>query len=165
MSDAAGSMFNLKSNPQWNLLETYSIVMSLQNNPDGIVNDGGFDWNNSTWLDGVSLGSLQYMGYKVPQKAIDFEYKAWNAAKAGKLNTQAQLREIGFYQWKKKYLIPIVHEKAPQKSIPRKIVDTIPPILNFLSRYGSDLGKGIGVIFILGIFLLVLKRKRENKYY
>jgi len=39
MADAAGSMFNLKSNPQWNLKETYFIVMFLQNNPDGILNN------------------------------------------------------------------------------------------------------------------------------
>ncbi|GCC11498.1 hypothetical protein IPdc08_01553 [archaeon] len=165
METAADSMYGATNNPKWLQKQTYFNIMILQNNPNGIVNDGGFDWNNSTWWDGVDLTPLQRRGYNVPQKAIDFVNKAWNAARAGKLNTQAQLTKIGFYQWKKKYLIPIVNEKVPQKSIPTKIADTLPGILNFISKYGSDLAKGIGGIFILSIVLLVLKRRRDNRYY
>ncbi len=163
MSSAADSMYNLKNNPMWLQKETYFIVMSLQNNPDGIINSGTFS-SNSTWWDSVGLTTLQWKGYNVPEKGINFVDKAWNAAKAGKLNTPAQLKEIGFYQWKKKYLIPIISEKAPQKSIPIKIIDTLPGILTFLTKYGRDLVKAIGGIFLLGIVLLVVNRRR-NRYY
>ena len=165
MTIAASSMYQNHQNNQWNLKQTYFLTLFLQNNPDGILNDGSSDWNNSTFWPGLGLEGLRQEGYNIPQAALNFEYKAWTAASAGKLNTPTELRNIGFYKWKKKYLIPIISEKAPQKSIPTKIIDTLPGILTFLSKYGRDLVKVIGGIFLLGIVLLVVRRRRNRYYY
>ncbi len=167
MSAAAGSMYGLTNNPKWLEKNEYFIVMSLQNNPSGIVNDG-ISPLNSTWWDGAGLSSFKSWGYNVPQPAIDFVNKALRAARAGKLNTQAQLKEIGFYQWKKKYLIPIVNEKTPKKIIvPTKGTTStqLSGILNFIFKHGSDLAKGIGGIFIFSIVLLLVRRRRNRYYY
>ncbi len=164
MENAAGSMYQNHQNNQWDLEQTYYITMFLQNDPSGIIDNGGYDWNNSTWWNSLGLESLRQDGYNVPQKAISLSWAFWTAASAGKLNTPTELRNIGFYQWKKKYLIPIISEKAPQKSIPTKIIDTLPSILTFITKYGRDLVKVIGGIFLLGIVLLVVRRRR-NRYY
>ena len=165
MENAAGSMYQNHQNNQWDLEQTYYITMFLQNDPSGIINGGGSDWNiSNSWSD-LGLETLQQEGYNVPQSAVNFQYEAASAASSGKLNTQAELKKIGFYQWKKKYLIPIISEKAPQKSIPTKIVDTLPGILTFLTKYGRDLAKGIGGIFLLGIVLLIVRRRRNRYYY
>ncbi len=154
MENAAGSMYKKTFNNQWDLKQSYFTTMLLQNDPSGIVNGGGSDWNNSTWWDSLGLENLKEEGYNVPQKAISLSWAFWTAASNGKLKTQAQLKEIGFFQWKKNYLIPIINEKAPQKSIPTKIVDTLPGVFTFILKYGRDLVKAIGGIFLLGIVLL-----------
>ena len=166
MSLAADNMYRATNNPKWSQKGTYFTVMFLQNNPSGIVNGVGLP--NSTWWDSVDLSSFKWEGYNVPQPAIDFVNKALRAARAGKLNTQAQLKEIGFYQWKKKYLIPIVNEKTPKKIIvPTKGTTStqLSGILNFIFKHGSDLAKGIGGIFIFSIVLLLVRRRRNRYYY
>ncbi len=165
MTIAASSMYQNHQNNQWDLKQTYFLGMFLQNDPSGIINGGGSDWNiSNSWSD-LGLETLKQEGYNVPQAAVNFQYEAASAASAGKLNTQAELKKIGFYQWKKKYLIPIVNEKAPQKSIPTKIVDTLSGIFTFILKYGRDLVKAIGGIFLLGIVSFVVRRRRNRYYY
>ena len=161
MENAAGSMYQNHQNNQWDLEQTYYITMFLQNDPSGIINGGGSDWNVS-WWGSLGLQSIKHEGYNVPQSAIDFQYEAGSLASSGKLNTQAQLKKIGFYYWKKTYLIPIIAEKGPDVSIPMKIGHFT---FTLLSKYGNNVFIIIGAIFVIILGLLVVKRRRDRYYY
>jgi len=139
----------------------------IENDPSGMINSGDGDSNVSYWGDIFDLRDLKIDGYKYSNKAVAFEGKALTAAEAGKLNTPAELRNIGFYQWEKQDIVPLVHEKGPE-TIPDKISNIINThvsgILPFYLKYGNTIFKGIGILLILSIVLLVVKRRR-NRYY
>ncbi len=141
----------------------------IENDPSAMMNNGDGDSNVTWWSSRTfDLMDLQYDGYKISNKGLAFTSKAITAAEDGKLNTPAELRNIGFYQWKKQDIIPLEKEKGPERSIPYKISNIITThvsgILPFYLKYGSTIFKGVGILFVLSIVLLVVKRRR-NRYY
>ena len=139
----------------------------IENDPSAMINNGDGD-SNVTWWGDIGIKDLRDDGYKFSNKAVAFDNKVMTAAEDGKLNTPAELRNIGFYQWKKQDIIPLEKEKGPERSIPYKINNIITThvsgILPFYLKYGSTIFKGVGILFVLSIVLLVVKRRR-NRYY
>ncbi len=174
MAYAADGMNGVTGNPAWLQKEIYFDIKSMENNPDGIVNTGWSNWENNSGLAGIQspITRLLEAGYTVPPVALNFPWKASVAANAGKIHTMGDLNRLGFEQWKQNYITPLINEKAPlsmriAENIP--IIKNNPGLVNLLGLHGYIIFSMFGIfgLFLIGIGLvvLVLKRRRNNRYY
>ncbi|GCC10394.1 hypothetical protein IPdc08_00417 [archaeon] len=110
MSNAADSMNTITGNPSWLQKETYFDLKFMENNPDGIINDGSSDWENNSLLNEIStpMTLLREAGYTISSVAISFPWKLSAAANDGKIHTMEDLNRLGFEQWKQNYITPLI---------------------------------------------------------
>ncbi len=168
MSFAADSMNTITGNPSWLQKEVYFDLKFMENDPDGIVNTGWSNWENSSELNEIStpMKLLQEAGYTVSPVAISFPWRLSAAANDGKIHTMEDLNKLGFEQWKQNYITPLINEKAP---LPRRIAENIPVIKNnpdlvgFISYHGMIvLLISIFILFVIGIVGVVVIEARRK---
>ena len=165
LSFAADSMNTITGNPAWLQKEVSFDLKFMENNPDGMVNDG---FSNNSQLNEIStpMTLLQEAGYTISPVAISFPWKLSAAANDGKIHTMEDLNRLGFEQWKQNYITPLINEKAP---LSRRIAENIPVIKNnpdlvgFISYHGMIvLLISIFILFVIGILGVVVIEARRK---
>ncbi len=100
-----------RKDPYYAKLSLYYMTKLIEVNPDGVVDVGlGID---SHWITLATFEKLLVTyGYHIPREAIEFPRKVYYSGEWKNLKTQEDLRRIGFYEWKEKYVEPL-YEKQP----------------------------------------------------